>query len=66
MCSGNDMLYASEGGLIPESRLKLKAPKTSYIITSNIQKNSQQIYKVEFSPAKGFFFNKNSLLYYIT
>ena len=61
MCSGNDMLYASEGGLIPESRLKLKAPKTSYIITSNIQKNSQQIYKVEFSPAKGFFFNKNSI-----
>ena len=55
------MLYASEGGLIPESRLKLKAPKTSYIITSNIQKNSQQIYKVEFSPAKGFFFNKNSI-----
>ena len=61
MCSGNDMLYASEGGLIPESRLKLKAPKTSYMITSNIQKNSQQIYKVEFSPAKGFFFNKNSI-----
>ena len=61
MCSGNDMLYASEGGLIPESRLKLKAPKTSYIITSNIQKNSQQIYKVEFSPVKGFFFNKNSI-----
>ena len=61
MCSGNDMFYASEGGLIPESRLKLKAPKTSYIITSNIQKNSQQIYKVEFSPAKGFFFNKNSI-----
>ena len=61
MCSGNDMLYASEGGLIPESRLKLKAPKTSYIITSNIQKNSQQIYKVEFSPAKGFLFNKNSI-----
>ena len=61
MCSGNDMLYASEGGLIPESRLKLKAPKTSYIITLNIQKNSQQIYKVEFSPAKGFFFNKNSI-----
>ena len=61
MCSGNDTLYASEGGLIPESRLKLKAPKTSYIITSNIQKNSQQIYKVEFSPAKGFFFNKNSI-----
>ena len=61
MCSGNDMLYASEGGLIPESRLKLKAPKTSYIITSNIQKNSQQIYKVEFSPAKGFFFNMNSI-----
>ena len=59
MCSGNDMLYASEGGLIPESRLKLKAPKTSYIITSNIQKNSQQIYKVEFSPVKDFFFNKN-------
>ena len=61
MCSGNDMLYASEGGLIPESRLKLKAPKTSYIITSNIQRNSQQIYKVEFSPVKGFFFNKNSI-----
>ena len=59
MCTGNDMLYASEGGLIPESRLKLKPPKTSYIITSNIPKHSQEIYKVEFSPTKGTFFNKN-------
>ena len=47
-----------KGGIIPESRLKLKAPKTSYIITSNIPKNSPQIYKVEFNPTKEIFFNK--------
>ena len=61
MCTGNDMLYASEGGLIPESRLKIKAPKPSYIITSNIPKNSQEIYKVNFKPTKGIFFNLNLL-----
>ena len=55
MCSSNDMLYASEGGLIPESRLKLKSPKTSYKITSNIPKNSQEIYNVNFKPTNIFF-----------
>ena len=61
MCTGNDMLYASEGGLIPESRLKIKAPKPSYIITSNIPKNSQEKYKVNFKPTKGIFFNLDLL-----
>ena len=41
------MLYASEGGIIPESRLKIKAPKTSYIITNNITKNSKEIFKAD-------------------
>ena len=57
MCTGNDMLYASEGGIIPESRLKIKAPKTSYIITTNIPKNSQEIYKVDIKPTKSIYFD---------
>ena len=61
MCTGNDMLYESEGGLIPEYRLKIKAPKPSYIITSNIPKNSKEIYKVNFKPTKGIFFNLDLL-----
>ena len=61
MCSGNDMLYANEGGLILESRLKIKAPKPSYIITSTIQKNSQKILIVDFKPTKDIFFNMNQL-----
>ena len=56
MCSSNDMLYASEGGIIPESRLKLKSPKTSYEITTNIPKNSQEIFTLTFKP-KNIYFN---------
>ena len=58
MCTGNDMLYASEGGIIPESRLKLKAPKSSYIITSNT-KNTQGICKLDFKPTKSIYYNPN-------
>ena len=61
MCTGNDMLYASEGGLMPETKLKIKAPKTSYIITSEIPKNSQEILPVKFKPTKNIFFNLNLL-----
>ena len=61
MCTGNDMLYASEGGLIPETKLKLKAPKTSYLITSEIPKNSKEILPIKFKPTKNIFFNMNLL-----
>ena len=61
MCTGNDMLYASEGGLMPETKLKIKAPKTSYIITSEIPKNSKEILPVKFKPTKNIFFNLNLL-----
>ena len=57
MCVGNDMLYASEGGLIPESQLKIKVPKSSYTINSNIPKNSQEILKIYLKPTKSIFFN---------
>ena len=57
MCTGNDMLYASEGGIIPESRLKIKAPKTSYIITNNITKNSKEIFKADIKPTRSIYFN---------
>ena len=61
MCTGNDMLYASEDGIISESRLKIKAPKTSYIITSNITKNAPKIMKVDIKPTKSIYFNTKNL-----
>ena len=61
MCTGNDMLYASEGGIIPESRLKLKAPKTSYIITNNIAKNSKEILIANIKPTRSIYFNLDLL-----
>jgi hypothetical protein len=56
MCTGNDMLYASEGGIIPESSLKIKAPKTSYIITTNIAKNASKILPINIKPTKPIYF----------
>ena len=38
-CTGNDMRYSSEGPKISDSRLKLKAPKPSYEIITQILKN---------------------------
>jgi len=61
MCTGNDMLLASERGLIPESKLKLKAPKTSYIITTNITKDSNEVLPVDFKPTKDIYFNLDLL-----
>ena len=57
MCTGNDMIFASEGGIIPESKLKLKAPKSSYVITSNIDKNSKENIKIKIKPTKSTFYN---------
>ena len=64
MCNGNDMLYASEGGIMPESKLKIKAPKSSYIITSDI-KNSKDILKVDIKPTKNIFFNMGLLPHWL-
>ena len=61
MCTGNDMLLASERGLIPESKLKLKAPKPSYIITTNITKDSNDVLPVDFKPTKDIYFNLDLL-----
>ena len=61
MCTGNDMLYASEGGIIPESSLKIKAPKTSYIITTNIAKNASKILPINIKPTKPIYFIKENL-----
>ena len=61
MCTGNDMLYASEDGIIPESSLKIKAPKSSYIITTNITKNSPKIIPIDIKPTKPIYFNTKNL-----
>lgn len=61
LCTRNDMLYASEGCLIPESRLILKAPKSSYKITSIIPKDSKGILEINYKPTKETFFDINLL-----
>ena len=61
LCTGNDMKYSSESLNISESKLKLKAPKSSYEIISNSPKNFQNIQKVDFKPTKEVFFSKDNI-----
>ena len=60
-CTGNDMRYSSEGPKISDSRLKLKAPKSSYEIISKSKKNNQNIEKVDFKPTKEILFSKENI-----
>ena len=60
-CTGNDMRYSSETPKLPESKLKLKAPKSSYEIIPNSQKSIQKIEKVNFKPTKEILFNKENI-----
>ena len=59
MCSSEDMLYANENGIFPEKKLKLKAPKSSYEITTPIPKNLEQMINVEIKPTKEIYYNKD-------
>ena len=65
LCARNDMIYASESNLIPESKLILKAPKSSYIITSNIPKDSKDIFQINYKPTKETFFDINLIPHFI-
>ena len=61
LCTGNDMRYSSESPKLSESKLKLKAPKSSYEIISNSQKNFQNIEKVDFKSTKEILFSKDNI-----
>ena len=61
LCTGDDMLLASEGGLKIETKIKMKAPKSSYEINTIIPKNSSDIIKVDIKPTKAIFDNKDSI-----
>ena len=58
MCTSNDMLYVSEGGPLSEREIKLKAPKSSYEIITNIEKNYNFVLNVDIKPTKENFFKK--------
>jgi len=60
-CTGNDMRYSSEGPKLSDSRLKLKAPKSSYEIITKSQKNIQKIEKVDFKPTKEVLFSEENI-----
>ena len=60
-CTGNDMRYSSETPKLSETKLKLKAPKSSYEIISNSPKNIQNIEKVDFKPTKEILFSKDNI-----
>ena len=53
------MLLANEGHFYTQSNFKLKPPISSYEITSDIPKNSTNIYKVDFKPTNPIFYNKD-------
>ena len=61
LCNGDEMLLASEGGLKLESKIKMKAPKSSYEINTVIPKNSSDIIKVDIKPTKGIFDHTSSI-----
>ena len=58
MCTSDDMLYASENGLIQERNLRLRAPKPSYEIINKITKNDNNILNIEIKPTKEVFFDQ--------
>ena len=60
-CTGNDMRYSSECPKISDSRLKLKAPKSSYEIISKPNINNQKIEKVDFKPTKEILYSKENI-----
>ena len=59
LCTGDDMLYANEGGFFPQAKLKFKPPYSSYEITSNITKDSTNNLIVNFKPTKSIFLTKD-------
>jgi hypothetical protein len=61
LCTGNDMRYSSESPKLSESKLKLKAPKSSYEIIPNSQKNFQNIEKVDYKSTKEILFSKDNI-----
>ena len=61
LCTGNDMRFSNEVERPFESRLKLKAPKSSYEIISPNKKKIKEITKVEFNPTREISFNKDNI-----
>ena len=59
MCSSEDMKDAYEGVELPEKKLKLKAPKSSYEIITPIPKKSENIINIEINPTKEVYYNKS-------
>ena len=59
LCTGDDMLYASEGQFISEAKLKIKPPKPSYTITTPISKTTT--IKVDFTPTKEIYYNEKTI-----
>ena len=59
-CTGNDMIFSSEGSKIFESKLKIRAPKPSYEIIIS-KKDNKTIKKVEYKPTKETFFSKDNI-----
>ena len=51
-CTGNDMRYSSESGIQPESRLKLKSPKSSYELIKNQNEKPSTTTKVDYKITK--------------
>ena len=60
-CTGNDMRYSSEGPKLLDSRLNIKAPKSSYEIISKPNINNQKIEKVDFKPTKEILYSKENI-----
>ena len=60
LCTWNDMRYSSESVILPDNKLKIKAPKPSYQIIYT-QKNYQKITKVDYKPTKEIFFSEDNI-----
>ena len=60
LCTSEDVLYAYENNNnFLEKKLKLKAPKPSYEIITQILKNENFTKNVEIKPTKEIYFNKS-------
>ena len=60
LCTSGDVLYAYENNdYFLEKKLKLKAPKPSYEIITEIKKNENFIKNVEIKPIKEDYYNKS-------
>ena len=60
-CTGNDMRYSSESGIQPESRLKLKSPKSSYEIIKSPKEKPSATIKVDYKVTKETFFDDSNI-----